>query len=101
MGSVPTHLMDSNRDAEGFGHGEGYKYPHDYPGHFIPQQYLPGEYDGMRFYEPSGEGYEREIGDRLNEWRQIFRKVAEPKASKREQDPEKRNQSGGNHDSQH
>jgi len=76
MGTVPTHLMDSNRDAEGFGHGEGYKYPHDYPGHFIPQQYLPGEYDGMLFYEPTGEGYEREIGERLKEWQQIIRKAA-------------------------
>ena len=72
MGTVPTHLMDSNRDAEGFGHGEGYQYPHDHPGHFVPQQYLPGEYAGMRFYEPSWEGYEAEVRERLEGWRKII-----------------------------
>jgi putative ATPase len=72
MGAVPVHLMDSSRDAAGFGHGEGYLYPHNYPGHFIPQEYLPKSVLGNRFYEPSGEGYEQIIARRLEQWhRQI------------------------------
>ncbi len=74
VGEVPTHLMDANRDAKALGHGKGYQYPHSYPGHFIPQQYLPDLYKGKRFYEPSEEGYEKEISRRLEEWR----KNAEP-----------------------
>jgi len=57
-GAVPTPLMDASRDARGFGHGEGYQYPHLFEGHFIPQQYLPTSVLGKRFYEPSLEGYE-------------------------------------------
>jgi len=55
---VPIHLMDANRDAKGFGHGKGYKYPHNYPGHFTEQQYLPDIVKGKKFYQPSNEGYE-------------------------------------------
>lgn len=69
MGQVPTHLMDANRDSKGFGHGEGYLYPHTYPGHFVAQQYLPTELVGTQFYEPSSEGYEKEIAARLAAWR--------------------------------
>lgn len=69
MGQVPTHLMDSNRDAKGFGHGEGYLYPHDFPGHFVPQQYLPDHLISRRFYEPSTSGYEADVSHRLEEWR--------------------------------
>jgi putative ATPase len=76
MGSVPVHLMDANRDAEGFGHGQGYQYPHDFPGHFTPQQYMPDEYNGIRFYEPSDQGYEREVGERLKAWQEIILKAA-------------------------
>ncbi|MCD6577528.1 MAG: replication-associated recombination protein A, partial [Anaerolineaceae bacterium] len=58
---VPIHLMDANRDGEGFGHGKGYKYPHNYPGHFTEQQYLPDGVQGEKFYQPSDEGYEVKI----------------------------------------
>jgi len=58
---VPIHLMDANRDAKGFGHGKGYKYPHNYPGHFTEQQYLPDAVQGKKFYQPSDEGYEARI----------------------------------------
>ena len=58
---VPTHLMDSNRDKEGFGHGAGYQYPHDHPGHYTPQQYLPDGMQDVRFYQPSEQGYEAKI----------------------------------------
>ena len=69
MGQVPTHLMDSNRDAKGFGHGQGYLYPHDFPGHFTAQQYLPDHLISRQFYEPSNSGYEAEVARRLEEWR--------------------------------
>jgi putative ATPase len=72
--SVPTHLQDSNRDAV-TGHGRDYLYPHDHEGHFIPQQYLPKRLLGTYFYQASGEGYEREVAERLEKWRQAQRKA--------------------------
>jgi putative ATPase len=68
-GQVPTHLMDGNRDARGFGHGKGYQYPHLFPGHFIPQQYLPDGVLGTRFYIPSDQGYEAGAAERVEIWR--------------------------------
>ncbi len=68
-GEVPNHLKDNNRDAEGLGHGKGYIYPHSFEGHYTPQQYLPDDYKDLRFYEPSNEGYEKIILERLNSWR--------------------------------
>jgi putative ATPase len=58
---VPNHLRDANRDQEGFGHGQGYLYPHAYRDHWIAQQYLPDALQGKVFYEPSQQGYERQI----------------------------------------
>ncbi len=58
---VPTHLRDGNRDKEGFGHGEGYLYPHAYRDHWVAQQYLPEAMQGKIFYKPGDQGYEREI----------------------------------------
>lgn len=58
---VPVHLMDANRDAKGFGHGQGYLYPHQFPNHWVRQQYLPDEVAGKRFYQPSQEGREAQI----------------------------------------
>jgi len=66
---VPDHLKDASRDGKALGHGEGYKYPHDYPGHHVPQQYLPDELVGRRYYEPSDQGYEKTIKKRLAYWR--------------------------------
>lgn len=68
-GAVPVHLMDASRDAVGLGHGKDYKYPHNYPGHFTPQQYLPDSLTGTEFYQPSDQGYERIISERLAEWK--------------------------------
>ncbi len=73
--SVPRHLMDSHRDAETLGHGKGYLYPHDYAGHFVPQQYLPRRLLGTYFYQPSSEGYEAQIAERLHKWRQAQRQA--------------------------
>ena len=58
---VPTHLKDSNRDKEGFGHGRGYLYPHAYRDQWVAQQYLPEALQGKLFYEPGDQGYERQI----------------------------------------
>ena len=72
LGAVPIHLMDDSRDAKGLGHGKGYQYPHAFPGHFTPQQYLPDEVMGTQFYQPSGEGYEKNIAGRLEAWRRVI-----------------------------
>ncbi|MAT42628.1 MAG: AAA family ATPase [Anaerolineaceae bacterium] len=69
MGQVPIHLMDSSRDAKGFGHGQGYLYPHDFPNHFVAQQYLPEHLSGQYFYKPSEQGYEAEVKQRIDAWR--------------------------------
>jgi putative ATPase len=66
---VPNHLKDTSRDGRALGHGKGYKYPHDYPGHHVRQQYLPDELQGRRYYEPGELGYEREIAERLKRFR--------------------------------
>ncbi len=67
---VPTHLQDATRDAEALGHGQDYVYPHDFEGHFTPQNYLPEAIKGMRFYRPGQEGYEARVAERLERWRQ-------------------------------
>ncbi|HBW22475.1 MAG: AAA family ATPase [Elusimicrobia bacterium GWA2_56_46] len=59
---VPMHLRDASRDGEALGHGKGYKYPHDFPGHYVKQEYMP---EPKRFYKPSEQGFEAEIGKRL------------------------------------
>ncbi len=70
LGAVPVHLMDASRDARGLGHGKGYQYPHSFPEHFTPQQYLPTPLLGATFYQPSNQGYEAQIAERLERWRQ-------------------------------
>ncbi|MCS6910583.1 MAG: replication-associated recombination protein A, partial [Anaerolineales bacterium] len=66
---VPRHLQDANRDAKGLGHGEGYVYPHEAPGHHVGQQYLPTALLGTYFYSPSDQGYEAIVKERLARWR--------------------------------
>ena len=58
---VPSHLKDASRDKKGFGHGEGYLYPHAYRDHWTPQQYLPDTLQGKVFYQPSDQGHEKNI----------------------------------------
>ena len=63
---VPAHLQDRHyKGAEKLGHGLGYKYAHDYPDHYVTQQYLPDGMEGMRFYEPSENGYEKKIREHM------------------------------------
>ena len=73
--TVPRHLMDGNRDAEAMGHGKDYVYPHEFEGHFVPQQYLPKRLLGTYFYRPSQEGYEEQVVKRLEMWREAQRKA--------------------------
>ncbi len=65
---VPRHLKDPSRDAAALGHGRGYRYPHQAEGHFLRQQYLPDHLQGVRFYRPTRQGYERTIAERLARW---------------------------------
>ena len=59
---VPPHLQDAHyKGAAKLGHGLDYKYAHDYPNHYVKQQYLPYELTGREFYSPSGNGYEEKI----------------------------------------
>jgi putative ATPase len=67
---VPNPLKDASRDKKGLGHGEGYKYPHAYRDHYVPEQYLPGGMQGTYFYEPSDQGYEARLQGRLEQLRQ-------------------------------
>ena len=68
--SVPSHLRDAHYKGAGkLGHGIGYKYAHDYPGHYVDQQYLPDEIKDARFYEPGDLGYEKNIKEYLQKIR--------------------------------
>ena len=67
--AVPEHLREASyKGAKRLGHGKGYKYAHDYEGHFVPQDYLGSD---KRYYEPTEQGVEKKIKDRLDQWRQL------------------------------
>lgn len=68
---MPNHLRDASRDAEGFGHGQGYIYPHTYREHWAAQQYLPDPLVGKVFYTPSVQGYEGDIREGVLTRREI------------------------------
>lgn len=75
---VPEHLRDAHyAGAKHLGHGEGYKYAHDFPGHFVAQDYLGA---WKRYYEPTEQGVEKKIKDRLEQWRAVA-KADHPDAS--------------------
>ena len=61
--NAPTPLMKS------MGYSGGYKYPHNFSGNYVPEEYLPDELRGSRFYEPSGNVEEAAIRERLSKWR--------------------------------
>lgn len=68
VGEVPLHLRDAHyQGAKELGHGLEYKYPQSYPGNYIPQQYLPDELIGTRYYHPTENGMEKSILNRLKE----------------------------------
>ncbi len=63
---IPAHLQDAHyKSASKLGHGIGYKYAHDYPDHYVEQQYKPYELNGKEFYNPTGNGYEQKIRDHM------------------------------------
>jgi putative ATPase len=67
---VPEHLRDTSyKGAKRLGHGEGYKYAHDFEGHFVVQDYLGAE---RRYYEPTDQGVEKKIKERLEKWRAMI-----------------------------
>lgn len=68
---VPNHLRDASRDQKGFGHGEGYLYPHAYRDHWVAQQYLPDTLQGRVFYKPGRIGYEAGIADAVERRREV------------------------------
>ncbi|PKI92966.1 recombinase RarA [Actinomycetales bacterium SN12] len=73
FGRVPIHLRDAHyAGAKRLGHGKGYRYPHDSDAGILPQQYLPDELVGRRYYEPKNLGAERDIAPRLERIRRIL-----------------------------
>ena len=72
---VPEHLRDAHYPgAKRLGHGVGYQYAHDFPGHFVPQDYLGAD---KQFYEPTDQGHEKEIKARVAKWRALRKKVSQ------------------------
>jgi putative ATPase len=82
---VPVHLRNAPTQLmKDLGYGEGYRYAHDYEGGFVYQQNLPDALEGRHYYEPTDNGFELTIGDRLAYWR----KIAEAEREKRKTDKE-------------
>ena len=66
---VPIHLRDAHyKGAKFFGHGKNYKYPHDFENHFVKQQYLPDSKISARYYQPTEQGFELQIKNRLKKF---------------------------------
>jgi putative ATPase len=65
--NAPTKMM------KGMGYGREYKYPHNFDGNYVPEDYLPDELAGRRYYEPTRNGNEAEISDRMDEWDKVRR----------------------------
>lgn len=78
---VPNHLKDPNRDRKGFGHGEGYLYPHAYRDHWVKQQYLPDNLQGHFYYQPSDQGYEAAIREQVFKKREAMTRQEDQKSN--------------------
>jgi putative ATPase len=73
--AVPEHLRDASyRGAKRLGHGQGYEYAHNHPEHFVVQDYLGAD---RRYYEPTEQGVEKKIKERVEKWRAQFSKLAD------------------------
>lgn len=73
-GDIPYHLRNAPiEDMQDLGYGEGYKYAHDYPNHYVKMQFLPDELTGNKYYEPTEQGYEAKI----KAWLEFLDKSAE------------------------
>ncbi len=76
--AVPEHLRDASyKGAKRLGHGQGYEYAHDHPEHFVAQDYLGAD---KRYYEPTEQGVEKKIKERVEKWRAQFERMRESKA---------------------
>jgi putative ATPase len=76
---VPLHLRNApTRLMKSLGYGAGYKYPHNFEGSYVPEEYLPVEVRGRRLYAPSRSGFEAELSDRLQELRRLKDQTREP-----------------------
>jgi putative ATPase len=72
--SVPVHLRDASYSgAKKLGHGKGYKYPHDYPGGYVEQEYVPESAKSMKYYEPTDRGHEAKFKKRLEDYGKLAR----------------------------
>jgi len=69
-------------------YGQGYKYAHDYPGHFVEQQNLPNSLQDKRYYTPSDQGYEKQVVNRLKGWWHKKKKTEEPEATEEMEETE-------------
>jgi putative ATPase len=70
---VPEHLRDAHYSgAKKLGHGEGHQYAHEHPGHFVAQDYLGA---ARQYYEPTDQGAERKIKERVEKWRAQFARI--------------------------
>ncbi|WP_147793638.1 replication-associated recombination protein A [Cellulomonas sp. Y8] len=79
LGSVPAHLRDAHyAGAKQLGHGKGYLYAHDHPHGIAAQQYLPDDLVGTRYYSPTENGYERQVGERLGRIRSVLDQAPPP-----------------------
>jgi putative ATPase len=75
--AVPEHLRDASyKGAKRLGHGQGYEYAHDHPEHFVAQDYLGAM---RRYYEPTEQGVEKKIKERVEKWREQFAQIKESK----------------------
>jgi len=69
---VPAHLKDTHyKGSERLGHGKGYKYAHDFEGHVVEQDHLP---EHRTYYEPSDQGFELKVRERMDKWKQLLKK---------------------------
>ncbi|HEY8924744.1 MAG TPA: replication-associated recombination protein A [Polyangia bacterium] len=91
---VPSHLRNASTAlGKSLGWGAGYQYPHDHPGHHVAEQYLPATIAGHRYYEPSDQGREKLLGERLRALREAV--VPAPPAADRGGDEEGAARGGG------
>jgi putative ATPase len=80
IGAVPGHLRDAHyAGAKALGHGKGYLYAHDHPHGIAAQQYLPDDLVGSRYYTPTDNGYERQVGERLGRIRSVLDQAPKPR----------------------
>jgi putative ATPase len=77
--AVPEHLRDAHyQGAKRIGHGQGYQYAHDHPDHFVAQEYLGSD---KRYYEPSDQGFEKKLKERVEKWRCLMQQSRQARAT--------------------